>query len=115
MIFRASLMHKLEPGERVEADAGYAAELLKVKTQGFADEEKDLIRKSIEGRHEIVNGYLKHFNCLSQKFKAPKGDIFALLEKHSTIFRAVAVVTQICMKLGYKELFKIDEERYADS
>lgn len=109
-------MQKLDPGERVEADAGYGndPEHVKCKDDGFQPEEQIPIRKAIEGRHETVNAFFKSFGCLNQTFRPPRtADMDEVVEKHGALFRAVAVITQVAMELGIKHLFDLDLTEYS--
>lgn len=90
----------LTPNERVEADKGYAAEWPEsVKVPG-AWIGGDKQRKCVGGRHETVNKRFKDWGCLKETLKHN----FA---RHSSMFRAVAVVSQLCIMNG-EPLFAVD-------
>jgi hypothetical protein len=80
-IFRHALLHHLGDGERVEADAGYIGEFPRhVKTPV----------------HETVNKRFKQWGCLKQVFR----HVHDLAYKHASVFRAVAVITQLAIEDG---------------
>lgn len=59
------------------------------------------MRGRLRMRHETVNERFKNFGCLANRFRHP-------LNKHSSFFRAVAVLTQLAMS-GGEELFDMRE------
>jgi hypothetical protein len=92
-IFRNELKHFLGPGERVEADKGYRGDFpLCVKTHcpGEASEKK-YMRRLVLARHEHVNGRLKNFAILRERFRHEKD----MMNKHGNAFRAIIVLTQL--------------------
>ena len=108
MIFRESLMHMLDPGERVEADAIYAAEapqFVKVRdhhvTAGL-DEDRSKMRGRAARRHETVNRRLKVFQSLEVVFRHSA-------EKHSMCLRTSAILTQLSFENGDRALFDVRE------
>lgn len=95
-IFRDSLMSHLEPNERVEADDGYRGEHpQRVKCPaGFANPvETECMQQRVRNRHETVNKRFKNWGILKQVYRHD-------LRKHCDVFRAVAVVTQLCINSG---------------
>lgn len=96
-IFRAcGIKGEMEQHEKVEADDGYQAECPAycVCPGGFdAREDQARLRGKVRMRHEHVNKRMKNFACLLNRFRHG-------VEKHSSCFRAVAVVTQLSMEGG---------------
>jgi hypothetical protein len=108
-IFRVGLKLQLDEGERVEADdicVGEAPEFVKCPC-GFTrpEEEKDM-RKRVDGRHETINNKIKHWKCLVNPFKSKEDKV----AKHSSLFRACAVATQVGLELGIGELFVVGDD-----
>lgn len=114
-IFRRGLKQMLEAaGERCEADAGYKGEPLTIELPdegiffGVQDDQLqqgELQRKlkdRIRSRHESVNGRLKCFGCLEQRFRHK-------LCYHRFCFNAVVAIVQIGMQYGGEVLMEIDE------
>jgi hypothetical protein len=104
-IFRHCLKHYLGKNERVEADDGYIGDDPKlVKTpRGIRYQESDKkmnARNDARARHETANNLIKHFHILSGVFHHD-------VEKHSACFRACAVLTQLSLELGYKQLYNV--------
>lgn len=100
-IFRLGLKKCLLPGERVEADAIYASD---ERCDGPFDYCSSTVQYEskfrVRARHETVNGRLKQFEILNQRFRHPK-------EKHHDVFMAVAVITQLNLQNGHP-LFSVD-------
>ncbi len=48
-------------------------------------------KNQLRVRHEHVNGYLKHFKCLQQKFRHND-------EKHAACFGACIIITQLALE-----------------
>lgn len=46
--------------------------------------------RRVQGRHEVVNGKMKVFGCLKKKF-------IHKINKHKSVFNAVAVVVQLAI------------------
>ena len=104
-IFRLGLKQKLErAGERAEADLGYRgeAETIDLPDEGcFVCPQRQRKLKSLaRSRHETVNGMLKTFGCLSQRYRHN-------LQKHKQCFEAVAVITQLGIENGKEPPFQI--------
>ena len=95
-IFRDSLLSHLGTNERVEADDGYIGDAprhLKCPPS-FANPEKNKKMQSrVQSRHETANKRFKQWGCLKQIFCHD-------IRKHSDVFQAVAVITQIALQLG---------------
>lgn len=106
-IFRAALVHYLDPDERVEADDGYIGEApVHTKTPNMFTRKKEKLEMQarVRNRHETVNKRFKQWGCLNQRFRHG-------VEQHSACFRAVAVLTQLSLEFG-EPLFSVAE--YAD-
>jgi hypothetical protein len=87
-----SLKHELLPGEKAEADLGYSrGEQAKIRLPVAGDD----VQQRIHSRHETVNHSFKQFDCLGQVFRHK-------LEKHGSVFGAVAVITQLGIDDGDK-------------
>jgi hypothetical protein len=98
-IFREHLIHRLPPGEKVEADDGYRGEPEKIRTPGIAVSQADLrAKKRARHRHETVNSRFKNWGCLGLKFRHR-------IDEHAMYFTAVAVCTQIALE-SYEPLFQ---------
>ena len=99
-IFRHSMKFHLHGGERVEADKGYVGEFpTTVKVYG-SWVGSDVKRKEVGGRHETANKRLKDWSCLKKVLR------HSILQ-HSSMFRAVAVLTQLRLESG-EPLFSVD-------
>ena len=104
-IFRDALIYELEPGERVEADDGYIGEApLHVKCPKSIGKKEITAAMSsmVRSRHETINKRFKQWNILNACFR---GDI----RDHGTIFRCIAVITQLCIENGFP-LFSVEYE-----
>ena len=102
-IFRFKLKKMLPRGERVECDRGYRGERFKIDTPdecfGAHRVLQYRIKELIRARHETLNGRLKVFGCLTQRFRHP-------IDKHIHFFCAVLSIVQIGIENGHP-LFKI--------
>jgi len=93
-IFRHRLIHKLLPGEKVEADGGYRGQSDKVRTPGMIASLVDQkAKENARARQETVNKRFKQWGCLGQVYRHEVDD-------HHRLFTAVAVCTQICLENG---------------
>lgn len=112
-IFRRDLKQKLEAvGERCEADQGYRGEPLTVELpdEGIFFGRDGLqqanlqheLKNRIRSRHETVNGRLKRFGCLEQRFRHK-------LSNHRFCFNAVVVIVQIGLEFGGEILMEVDD------
>lgn len=93
-IFRHCLLSHLSENERVVADQGYIGEAPKsVKCPGSAHctDKIASMQSNARSRHETMNKRLKQWGCLFQQFRHGRN-------KHGDIFRAVVVITQLCLK-----------------
>lgn len=107
-IFRLGLKSILEAaGERAEADDGYKGEPMTIELpqEGcfYPDfEEQRLIKSKVRSRHETVNGHLKNFGCLSQRYRHK-------LYKHKFCFGAVSTIVQIGIISKELSIFQVKE------
>lgn len=73
MIFRRDMIQNLDPGERVEADNGYAADDPRwCKTPcGVSTtlNDEEVLRRRIRSRHETINARLKKFEIFNQTYR----------------------------------------------
>jgi len=102
-IFRHALMQMLDENERVEADDGYIGEAPgKVKCpMSFANPVENLkMQQIVRNRHETVNGRMKNWEILRVMYRHD-------LSTHGTVFRAIAVITQLAIRNG-EPLFPVD-------
>jgi len=92
VIFEEETMPDLEPGEIMEGDGYYRRNLPNVFVRDNDNEERRvaMLRRA---RHEKLNGMLKRYGCLHNKFVHG-------FEKLGWCFRAVAVVTQLELNSG---------------
>ncbi|KAL7516630.1 hypothetical protein ACHAWF_000064 [Thalassiosira exigua] len=100
---REAFIGFLDNNEKAVADRGYVGEDDHLKTPSIwhyqTDKEKSIAH--IAGlRHETVNGRLKIFQVLTKPFRHS-------LDKHSSCFRAVAVITQLNIENG-SPLFQVE-------
>ena len=103
-IFRQALIHQLDPNERVEADNGYVGEHPgKVKCpSGFANpQENEAMQQRIRNRQETLNKRFKQWEILNVPYRHE-------LSTHGTVFRAIAVITQVAITNG-EPLFSTEE------
>ena len=94
----------LGEGERVEADDGYVGEApqyIKCPKSFTNDNTKRALQSRVRSRHETVNKRMKQFNCLKNQFRHHD------IAKHSSCFRAVAVLTQLAIEFG-EPLFEVE-------
>ena len=90
-------------GERVEADNGYVAhapEYVKCPQCIANDPEKESMQLRVRARHETVNRRLKQWNILRSEYRHS-------IEDHGSVFRAVAVLTQLALEKG-EPLFDVN-------
>lgn len=92
-IFRRGAMLELEPGETCQGDGIYRNQLPHV-FPGDASEAERQFANRVRARHETLNGRLKRFGILNQKYRSND------LEKHSWAFRAVCVICQIELQIS---------------
>eukprot|EP00804_Cyclotella_cryptica_P009884 CCRYP_014185-RA/>CCRYP_014185-RA protein AED:0.05 eAED:0.05 QI:0/0/0/1/1/1/2/0/295 len=100
-IAQQALIRALDEGEMVEADGGYAGEEHYIKVPKDAiSREQSKMKQTARSRHESANSRLKIFQILKKEFRHK-------LMKHSSVFRAVAVITQLNIEDGYP-LFSVE-------
>jgi hypothetical protein len=93
-IARQALLDALDEDEMVEADGGYAGEQFYIKIPKDASSEEEKWMKQVtRSRHETANKRFKIFEILRTRFRHE-------LEKHSSCFRAVVVITQLSIEHG---------------
>ena len=102
-IFRHAMKSFLHDNEKAEADDGYVGEPTKILTpevnsRTAADVE---LRQCVRNRHETINRRLKEWKCIKECLKHS-------LDKHSAMFRAVAVIVQLSVENGELTLFDVD-------
>lgn len=79
---------KFAPKEKTLADKGY-------RLKPFFKQPSNAFEKRILARHETLNGRLKEFAILSNRFRHP-------LKKHPMVFHAVINVVQVSITNGEK-------------
>lgn len=103
VIFRHTLSKWLDEGERVEADDGYVGDAPgKVKCpNGLTNpKESQAMQQRVRSRQETVNKRIKQWEILNSPYRHE-------ITQHGSVFRAVAVITQIAIKNG-EPLFQVD-------
>lgn len=100
----------LKEGEMAEADLAYQGEKWYIKTPvGFhtRTQKEEGMKLSAAARHETINGRLKIFEVLKNRYRHE-------LTFHSSCFRAVAVITQLNFKLGKMPPYQVEyyDDRY---
>ena len=96
-IFRtAGLKHLLASyNERAIADKGYGGEPAVILKKGEGTEAERKRATYARARQETINGRMKNWNILKNKFRHNDGHDVA---KHGIVFRAVAVLTQLTIQ-----------------
>lgn len=105
MIFGDALAHELEEGERVEADDGYdahAPQYVKCPKCIANDPERESMQQKVRSRHETVNKRFKQWKILKEEYRHN-------IEDHGSVFRAIAVLTQLAIENG-EPLYEVDYE-----
>lgn len=105
MIFGDALAYELEEGERVEADDGYephAPQYVKCPKCIANDPERESMQQKVRSRHETVNKRFKQWKILREEYRHN-------IEDHGSVFRAVAVLTQLAIEKG-EPLYEVDYE-----
>ena len=103
IFMECGLKDNLDEGERVEADNGYEGadpDFAKSKSGIFHPKSASSIRNTVCARHETVNKRIKQFGALAGIFRHD-------LLKHSTVFHAVALLTQLSIEDG-EPLFNVE-------
>ena len=96
------LKDMLEENERVEADDGYKGadpEFAKTRSGVFHPNLGSDVRNKVRARHETCNKRIKQFGALKDVFRHH-------ITKHSTVFHAVALITQLAIQNG-EPLFEV--------
>ena len=99
---RQAFVSFLNDGEMANADNGYLGEDALLKTPHlyhYLSEEQMAEAGTSRARHETINGRFKVFEVLTKSFRHS-------LAKHSSCFRAVAVITQLNIENG-QPLFQV--------
>jgi hypothetical protein len=91
-IFKAHLVHQLDPGEFVEADGTYVHARCRLPNDFLSMADKRA-KDDARHRHEGINGFLKTWGVLKQVFRHD-------LQCHGNCFAAVAVCTQLGIEDG---------------
>ena len=100
-IARHALIRALDEGEMIEADGGYAGEEHYIKVpKDVSSREQTKIKQAARSHHKTANSRLKIFHILKKEFRHE-------LTKHSSVFCAVAVITQLNIEDGYP-LFSVE-------
>jgi hypothetical protein len=87
-------MHKLLPGEMVEADRGYRGQPDRIRTPvDWATDEEKALKEQARARQETVNKRFKQFSILRNVFRHD-------LKKHRFVFRSIVVITQLAINNG---------------
>ena len=94
-IFRFHLKRCLLPGERVIADRGYRGDRKVVTPYDYDCLSKQHYRAmaALRARHEVMNGRLKQFRCLADRWRHALSD-------HHRVFRACLVLVQLNHRYG---------------
>ena len=103
-IFRHTLIHHLDPFERVVADDGYVGEApgkVKCPCTGIDSPEERAMMSRVRSRHETLNGRFKCWEILNTPFR------HNIVTQHGTVFRAIAVIIQVSIDEGAK-LFSVE-------
>ena len=96
-IFRHTLIHHLNPLERVVADDGYIGEAPgKVKCPCTRIDSPDdrAMQSNVRSRHETLNGRFKFWEILKQPFRHD------IITQHGIVFWAIAVIIQVAIDEG---------------
>ena len=103
-IFHTSLIHWLDPYERVEADNGYIGEApQRVKCpSSVANPMENLAMQNCvcSTRHETLSGKLKNWDILKQPF------CHNILD-HGDVFWSIVIITQLSIE-NEEPLFQVD-------
>jgi hypothetical protein len=97
------LKNELGDGEKIEADLGYRGEPGCVSVpdcSAFLNPVGGRQKALARSCHETLNKRLKQWHCLHDTFCHD-------LVKHGSVFRAVAVITQVAIENG-EPLFSVD-------
>ena len=103
-IFRHTLIHHLNPLERVVADDGYVGEApgkVKCPCTRIDSPEERAMQSRVRSRHETLNGRFKCWEILNTPFRHD------IITQHGTVFWAIAVIIQVAIDEGAK-LFSVE-------
>eukprot|EP00804_Cyclotella_cryptica_P027370 CCRYP_008812-RB/>CCRYP_008812-RB protein AED:0.16 eAED:0.09 QI:0/-1/0/1/-1/0/1/0/164 len=93
-ICRRALIGALDEDEDVEADGGYQGEPHYLTIPKDAkDREEWFMKTDVQSHHETANKWLKIFDILRKQFRHD-------LRKHSSVFKAIVVLTQLSIEHG---------------
>ena len=96
------MIHKIEPGQRVEVDDRYIAECpqyCKCSNGVTQHVDRKRLNQRQRNQHETVIERITFFDCMSHKFRH-------LTAKYNTYFSCVVMLTQLAIEHG-SELFPI--------
>ncbi len=91
-IFWHTLIHHLDPLERVMADDGYVGEApgkVKCPCTRIDLSVDRAMQSNVRSRHETLNGRFKFWEILKQPFRHD------IVMQHGTVFWAIAVIIQL--------------------
>ena len=105
LVFRHALISHMDVDEKAEADDGYIGEPTKTLTPKINSQNQSdaQYRQYTCNRQETINKRFKDWKCLGKMLRHS-------LQKHSTMFRAVAVICQLSVTNG-EPLFQIDYDQ----
>jgi hypothetical protein len=98
-IFWHSLIHHLDPLDRVVADDGYIGKApwkVKCPCTRINSPGDRAMQSNVRSRHETMNGRFKFWEILKQPFHHD------INMQHGTVFRAIAVIIQVAIDEGEK-------------
>eukprot|EP00804_Cyclotella_cryptica_P002591 CCRYP_010417-RA/>CCRYP_010417-RA protein AED:0.07 eAED:0.04 QI:0/0/0/1/1/1/2/0/297 len=94
-ISRQAVIGALNEGEMIKADGGYEGEPFYIKIPDDCTSSEQRYMKTVtRSHHETANKRFKIFEVLERLFRHP-------FNKHSSCFRAVAVITQLNIEYGH--------------
>ena len=99
-IARSAIIHQIDDGEKIIVDSGYRGEDWCFECPNGRSNRRSRILGLIRARHENLNGKLKQFGVLSQKFRHE-------LHKHPMCLYAVANITQVSLQTD-SHLFHVE-------
>ena len=89
-IFNLKMVHHLKTNEKILADKGYSGQ--HIIHSGIEGDEDSTRTRKIRANHERVNGQLKMFGCIDQRWRHS-------LDKHHLCFFAVSNIIQLEIEL----------------
>lgn len=87
-VFRRKAKQMLEPWETVEADRGYRGDPKCRTPEQYVTQSERRAKERARARHEVINGRLKNFRVLDQKFRHP-------LTQHKFYFALAVTMVQL--------------------